>query len=134
YELTFAEFLEDAVTEMHARQTQLRGVSRQHKPEPGFPAILVIIDELASLTAYVVDREAKKRIAAALALLLSQGRAVGVYVIAALQDPRKEVLPDRGLFPTRIAMRVNEAEDVDLTLGKQARERGAACHQIADTT
>jgi S-DNA-T family DNA segregation ATPase FtsK/SpoIIIE len=44
------------------------------------------------LTAYVVDRDAKKRIAAALALLLSQGRAVGITVVAAVQDPRKEVV------------------------------------------
>jgi DNA segregation ATPase FtsK/SpoIIIE, S-DNA-T family len=64
--------------------------------------IVVMVDELASLTAYLTDREAKKRISAALSLLLSQGRAVGVLVVAVLQDPRKDVLPARDLFPTRI--------------------------------
>jgi S-DNA-T family DNA segregation ATPase FtsK/SpoIIIE len=53
-----------------------------------------------------VDRDAKRRIAAALSLLLSQGRAVGVTVIGAVQDPRKEILTVRDLFPTRIALRL----------------------------
>ena len=53
---------------------------------------MLIVDELAALTAWTIDREAKRRIAAALGLLLSQGRAVGVVVIGAVQDPRKEVL------------------------------------------
>jgi DNA segregation ATPase FtsK/SpoIIIE, S-DNA-T family len=41
----------------------------------------VVVDEIASLTVYVVDRDAKGWIAAALSLLLSQGRAVGVSVM-----------------------------------------------------
>lgn len=134
YEAAFADFLDAVVAEMYARQARMRGISRQHHPSPGDPAIFVMVDELAALTGYVVDRDAKKRIASALALLLSQGRAVGVYVIAALQDPRKEILPDRGLFPTRIAMRLNEPEDVDLVHGKTARDQGARCHEISEDT
>jgi DNA segregation ATPase FtsK/SpoIIIE, S-DNA-T family len=93
---------------------------------------VVVVDELASLTAYVTDREAKNRIKAALSLLLSQGRAAGVVVVAALQDPRKEVLPFRDLFPTRIALRLTEPEQVDMTLGDGARKRGAACDKIPE--
>jgi DNA segregation ATPase FtsK/SpoIIIE, S-DNA-T family len=78
------------------------GVTRLHEPSLDEPLIVVMVDELASLTAYLTDREAKKRISAALSLLLSQGRAVGVLVVAVLQDPRKDVLPARDLFPTRI--------------------------------
>jgi hypothetical protein len=37
----------------------------------------------AALTGYVNDRDVKRRIANALSLLLSQGRAVGVTVLAA---------------------------------------------------
>jgi S-DNA-T family DNA segregation ATPase FtsK/SpoIIIE len=92
-----------------------------------------VVDELASLTAYVTDRDAKRRIASALSLLLSQGRAVGVTVIGALQDPRKEVLPFRDLFPTRIALRVSEAEHVGLILGPGARARGARCDAIPES-
>lgn len=134
FETAFAEFLEELVAEMRRRQSYLRGRSRLHKPSPGDPSIVVIIDELASLTAYVVDRDAKKRIATALQLLLSQGRAVGVLIVAAVQDPRKEVVPDRGLFPTRIALRLNEEDETDLVLGKAARKRGAACHEIPENT
>jgi S-DNA-T family DNA segregation ATPase FtsK/SpoIIIE len=93
---------------------------------------VVVVVELASLTAYVTDRDAKTRIKAALSLLLSQGRAVGVVVVAALQDPRKDVLPFRDLFPTRIAMRLTEPEQVDMTLGEGARRRGAACDKIPE--
>ena len=132
YEAGFAEFLEDAVAIMRKRQSVLRGVTRLHEPTPGDPLIVLIVDELASLTAYVTDREAKKRIGAALSLLLSQGRAVGVVVVAALQDPRKEVLPFRDLFPTRIALRLTEPEQVDMTLGDGARRRGARCDRIAE--
>jgi S-DNA-T family DNA segregation ATPase FtsK/SpoIIIE len=93
----------------------------------------VVVDEIASLTAYVVDRDAKRRIAAALSLLLSQGRAVGVSVIGAVQDPRKEILTVRDLFPTRIALRVSEPEHVGLVLGQGARDRGARCDRIPES-
>ena len=80
YELDFAHVLEDAVFVMRRRQATLRGHTRLHTPMVAEPLIVVVIDELASLTAYVIDRDAKKRITAALSLLLSQGRAVGVSV------------------------------------------------------
>lgn len=89
-----------------------------------------MVDEIASLTAYVTDRDAKRRIDAALSLLLSQGRAVGVLVVGAAQDPRKDVLALRDLFPTRVALRLIEADAVDMTLGRGARLRGARCDEI----
>jgi DNA segregation ATPase FtsK/SpoIIIE-like protein len=52
------------------------------------PLVVIIIDELANLTAYLTDRQLKDRIKAALGIVLSQGRAVGVHVVAAIQDPR----------------------------------------------
>jgi S-DNA-T family DNA segregation ATPase FtsK/SpoIIIE len=134
YEEDFAALLEDAVTVMRRRQAVLRGKTRLHTPTVDEPLIVVLVDELAALTAYVNDRGAKKRIAAALSLLLSQGRAVGVSVVGALQDPRKEALPFRDLFPTRIALRLAESEQVGLVLGNGARDRGARCDQIAEST
>jgi DNA segregation ATPase FtsK/SpoIIIE, S-DNA-T family len=132
YELEFATLLEDAVAVMRRRQASLRGRTRLHTPTLDEPLVLVVVDELASLTAYVVDRDAKRRIAAALSLLLSQGRAVGVSVIGAVQDPRKEILTVRDLFPTRIALRVTERDHVALVLGQGARDRGARCDQIGE--
>ena len=67
----------------------------------------------------------------ALATLTTQGRAVGYCVVAALQDPRKDVLTIRNLFPDRIAMRLDEPEQVDMVLGDGARDRGAACELIS---
>jgi S-DNA-T family DNA segregation ATPase FtsK/SpoIIIE len=66
-------------------------------------------------------------------VLLTQGRAVGVHVVAALQDPRKDVLPFRNLFPTRIALRLSEESEVNLVLGDGARDRGALCDRISRT-
>ncbi len=134
YELQFAAVLEDAVAVMRHRQSALRGRARLHTPTTAEPLIVVVIDELASLTAYVVDREAKRRITAALSLLLSQGRAVGVSVIGAVQDPRKDVISMRDLFPTRILLRVTEPEHVALTLGQGARDRGARADLIDEAS
>jgi len=134
YELDFAHVLEDAVLVMRARQATLRGVTRLHTPTVAEPLVVVVIDELASLTAYVVDRDAKRRITAAPSLLLSQGRAVGVSVVGEVQDPRKDVISMRDLFPTRILLRVTEPEHVALTLGQGARDRGARADLIDEAT
>jgi S-DNA-T family DNA segregation ATPase FtsK/SpoIIIE len=128
-----ADMLEAAVKVMQERAARLMGHTRLHTPSTDEPLIVVVVDELASLTAYA-ERDDKRRISAALSLLLSQGRAVGVVVVAALQDPRKEVLPFRDLFPTRIALALVEAEQTDLVLGRGARVRGADCSRIPLTT
>ena len=132
WETGCAQVLEDAVSVMRRRQASLRGHTRLHEPSVDEPLVVVIIDELAALTAYCTDRDARRRIAAALSLLLSQGRAVGITVIGALQDPRKDVLPFRDLFPLRIALRVTESEHVDMILGSGARARGARCDAIPE--
>ncbi len=132
-EFGYASILEEAVAVMRERQAKLRGVTRLHQPTAGEPLIVVVIDELAALTSYVMDRDAKRRVGPALSLLLSQGRAVGVTVVAALQDPRKEVLPARDLFPTRIGLRMVEADQVDMVLGAGARDRGARCDRIPES-
>jgi len=119
---------------MRRRQSTLRGHTRLHTPTLAEPLVVVVIDELASLTAYVIDRDAKKRITAALSLLLSQGRAVGVSVVGAVQDPRKDIVSMRDLFPTRILLRVTEPEHVALTLGQGARDRGARADLIDEAT
>ncbi|MGH9005031.1 MAG: FtsK/SpoIIIE domain-containing protein, partial [Acidimicrobiia bacterium] len=128
-----AVLLEDAVAVMQARARRLMGRTRLHEPSVDEPLIVVVVDELASLTAYA-ERDDRRRISAAMSLLLSQGRAVGVVVVAALQDPRKDVLPFRDLFPTRIALALVEAEQTDLVLGRGARIRGADCSRIPLTT
>jgi DNA segregation ATPase FtsK/SpoIIIE, S-DNA-T family len=128
------ELLEDAVAVMKERAARLAGVVRQHVPTPSDPLVVVLVDEIANLTAYLPDRELRKRAEAALALLLTQGRAVGVCVVACLQDPRKEVLNFRNLFPVKVALRLDEPSQVDMVLGNGAHDRGALADAIPDTT
>jgi DNA segregation ATPase FtsK/SpoIIIE, S-DNA-T family len=89
------------------------------------------VDEVAFLTAYHPNKAIRERIKAALATLTTQGRAVGCAVVAALQDPRKEVMSIRNLSPDKIAMRLDEPEQVDMVLGDGARERGATADLIS---
>jgi DNA translocase FtsK/SpoIIIE-like protein len=128
-----AVMLEEAARWAQARAARLSGKTRQHIPTVSDPLIVLVIDELANLTAYLTDRHLKDRIKAALGIVLSQGRAVGVHVVAAIQDPRKEVLPARGLFPTRIGLRLSEPAEVDMVLGDGMRDRGALCDRIPQT-
>src|SRR5256886_16920946 len=124
-----ATMLEDAVDGMQRRAAMFAGKHREHTPTPEHPFIVIVVDEVAFLTAYLSDRAIRDRIKAALATLTTQGRAVGYSVVAALQDPRKEVMSIRNLFPDRIAMRLDEPEQVDMVLGDGARDRGAQADQ-----
>jgi DNA segregation ATPase FtsK/SpoIIIE, S-DNA-T family len=129
--LAIVTMLEDAVHDMQARAGVLAGKQRDHAPTIVHPFIVVLVDEVAFLTAYHPDKNTRERVKAALATLTTQGRAVGYCVVAALQDPRKEVMSIRNLFPDRIAMRLDEPEQVDMVLGDGARDRGASADLIS---
>ena len=126
-----AVLLEEAVADMQGRAARFAGRQRDHIPTTEYPFVVVVVDEIAFLTAYQADRKLRERILAALATLTTQGRAVGYCVVAALQDPRKEVLNIRNLFPDKIALRLDEPSQADLVLGDGARDRGALCDQIS---
>ncbi|WP_238600336.1 FtsK/SpoIIIE domain-containing protein [Tsukamurella tyrosinosolvens] len=124
-----ASMLADAVEIMTGRAERLRGVTRTHTPTVGEPQLVVIIDELAALTSFA-DRKLKTDIEHSLGLLLSQGRAVGVSVVAAVQDPSKEIVPLRQFFPLRLGLRMAEPTQTTMILGPGAVEAGARCHQL----
>jgi S-DNA-T family DNA segregation ATPase FtsK/SpoIIIE len=125
------ELLEAAVAEMHNRAASFGGRTRTFAVSAAFPFLVIVIDELAFLTAYQPERDLRKRAEAAIATLTSQGRSVGVCVVGALQDPRKDVINLRNLFPTRVAMRLDESDQVDMVLGDGARDRGALADLIS---
>lgn len=131
---TTLDLLRTLATVMHARADRLRGHTRLHTPTPLEPLYVLIIDEIAALTAYVTDRKIRIEIEHLLGLLLSQGRAVGISVVAAIQDPSKDTLPVRQLFTVRIGLRLTEASQTAMVLGQGARDAGAECDLIADTT
>ena len=123
--------LEADVAAMQERARRFAGRQRDHTPTAEDPFVVVLVAEVAFLTAYQADRKLRERILAALATLTTQGRAVGYCVAAALQDPRKEVLNIRNLFPDKIALRLDEPAQVDLVLGDGAHDRGALCEEIS---
>ncbi|WP_218682075.1 FtsK/SpoIIIE domain-containing protein [Microbacterium sp. BF1] len=126
--------LEDAVATMQTRARELAGHTRQHTASVDSPLVIILIDELAALTAYETDRDLLRRANAALATLASQGRAVGFVVFACLQDPRKETLPARGLFTQTIGLRLRDRTETAMVLGDGAVEGGARCHEISSAT
>lgn len=128
------ELLRALVKVMHERANRLRGHTRLHTPTTADPLFVIIIDEIAALTSYVTDRKIKAEIEQLLGLLLSQGRAVGISVVGAIQDPSKDALPLRQLFGVRIGLRMTESSQTAMVLGQGAREGGAHCELIADAT
>jgi hypothetical protein len=71
-----AAMLEDAVKQMQARAAIFAGRHREHTPTIEHPFIVVLVDEVAFLTAYLSDRALRDRIKAALATLtLRAGRS-----------------------------------------------------------
>lgn len=129
-----ADCLEAKVAAMELRKASMRGRSRLHEPTAAEPFEVIIIDEANTLTAYGSDRDATRRIERALGKLLAQGRALGFSMILAAQDPRKETIGFRSLIPTRVALRVNEANETDMILGEGARARGALADRISPET
>jgi S-DNA-T family DNA segregation ATPase FtsK/SpoIIIE len=121
-----------ALKDERAKALAARGL-RTHTASICEPHVVVIIDELATLTA-LADRTVTNRFEKALGLLLTQGRACGITVVAAVQDPGKDVVGWRDLFPTRVAMRLDNPIQVDMVLGDGARDRGARADHISELT
>jgi S-DNA-T family DNA segregation ATPase FtsK/SpoIIIE len=93
------------------------------------PLDLLIIDELGAVTGSG-DRSLTRGAQAALPLILSQARALGGSVIGALQEPTKDVIPQRDLFSLRVCLRASSAGHVDMVLGEDMRRRGALADEI----
>lgn len=121
--------LDAAAQAMLTRADHLRRQTRRFEPSTDYPLEVIIIDELGYLLALAGDRSTRQKLELALNTLLVLGRSVGFLVLAAIQDPRKETLPNRDLFPVRVAMRL-PAEMVRLVLGPDALAAGAAADKI----
>ncbi len=129
------ELLEQVATLTRQRADALREQGRRAwDPASGQPFVLLIVDELADVVAYQPDAGLRKRANLALSSITSQGRAPGVAVLGQVQDPRKSVVDFRNLFPVKVAMRLDEREQVDMVLGDGVRERGAEAHEIGEDT
>ncbi len=93
------------------------------------PFELLVIDELAMLTAYG-DRSDVREALRLLAEIMTQGRAPRFSVAGYIQEPSKDILDVRDLFTTRVCLGVTTASHVDMVLGDGARDRGALADEI----
>ncbi|MFC0109847.1 FtsK/SpoIIIE domain-containing protein [Kibdelosporangium aridum] len=132
--LDAVNLLEEIANDVRLRAGNYRGLRRLWTRESGEPFTLLVVDELADVIAYQTDKKLKERAQAAIQTITSQGRAPGFATLALVQDPRKEIVPFRNLFTTRIAMRLDEPTQVDMVLGDGVRERGAEAHEISELT
>lgn len=121
------KMLLELVAISRARAARLEGSDRKLEPSVAEPLYVLVIDEFAAVISLVTDRQLAGRIERLLGTLLSQGRATGIHVLGAIQEPLKSVLTLRGLFSHRVAMRYVEEKYADATLGAGARARGAVC-------
>ena len=111
--------LQELLAVIAVRGAAMFGTSRLHEPRPGDPLHVLIIDELAVLTSYGPP-EIVKEASRLLSEILTQGRALGVVVVAAVQDPRKETVGMRGQFTQFLALRLNSASETRMVLGEDA--------------
>ncbi len=98
------------------RGRRMAGVTRLHEPVPRDPLHVLVIDELADLIGYS-DADTKREATRLLSTILTQGRALGVVVLACVQDPRKDTVTMRGLFTQTLALRLRSAEETRMVLG-----------------
>jgi S-DNA-T family DNA segregation ATPase FtsK/SpoIIIE len=135
YAVTGADALaviDDLIDGMSARKAAFAGRVRSVPISPTQPLELLEFDEIAALTRYT-DRKTREAISERVALLTTQGRALGFTVCGYVQEPTKETVPVRELFPRRICLRVSVKSHVSMVLGDQAYERGAWAHRITET-
>ncbi|GLZ31418.1 hypothetical cell division FtsK/SpoIIIE protein [Lentzea sp. NBRC 105346] len=126
--------LEEIAAEVKERAARYRGIRRLWARSTGEPFTVLVVDELADLIAYQQDRQLRERATRAVQTITSQGRAPGYAVVGLVQDPRKEIVSFRHLFTTRVALRLDEPQQVDMVLGDGVRQRGAAAHEISENT
>ena len=124
--------LDELVAAMTARKTEFAGRVRSVPISTEHPSELLEFDEIAALTKYT-DRKTREAITERVALLTTQGRALGFTVRGYVQEPTKDTIPVRELFPRRICLRVSAKSHVGMALGDQAYDRGAWANRITET-
>ena len=124
------ELLAEFRDAMRDRQDDMREQNiRACTPSAATPVELLVIDEMAMLTAYG-DRTSVREALRLLAEVMTQGRASLFAVHGYLQEPSKDVVDVRELFTQRICLGVTAASHVDMVLGEGARERGALADEV----
>ncbi|OLL73511.1 Transfer protein traSA [Pseudonocardia sp. Ae168_Ps1] len=124
--------LDDLVEQMEARKRAYAGATRLVPITTETPLEIVEFDEIGALLRYRGDRKTREAITDRVALLTTQGRALGFTVRGYVQEPTKDTVPVRELFPRRICLRVASTSHVSMVLGDQAYEQGAWANRIGE--
>jgi S-DNA-T family DNA segregation ATPase FtsK/SpoIIIE len=124
--------LDELVGAMDARKTEFAGRVRSVPMSVDHPLEILEFDEIGALTKYT-DRKTREAITERVALLTTQGRALGFTVRGYVQEPTKDTVPVRDLFPRRICLRVAAKSHVGMVLGDGAYERGAWANRIGES-
>jgi S-DNA-T family DNA segregation ATPase FtsK/SpoIIIE len=126
------ELLDEIVTEMDARKQEHAGHVRTVPITRDTPLNVLEFDEIGALTRYVGDRKTREAIIERVAVLNTQGRALGYTVRGYVPEPTKDTVPVRDLFPRRLCMRVATKSHVAMALGDTAWDRGAWANRIGE--
>lgn len=124
--------LESVIAEMEARKAAFAGKVRTVPISTEYPLELIEFDEIGALTRYT-SRANRDKITELVSLLTTQGRALGITVRGYVQEPTKDTVPVRDLFPRRLCLRVAARSHVGMVLGDQAYERGAWANRIGES-
>jgi S-DNA-T family DNA segregation ATPase FtsK/SpoIIIE len=125
--------LDELVDVMDKRKAEFAGRLRSVPISRENPLEIVEFDEIGALIRYIGDRKLREAIAERVALLTTQGRALACTVRGYVQEPTKDTVPVRELFPRRICLRVATKSHVGMVLGDQAYDRGAWANRIGES-
>lgn len=106
--------------EMESRFQRMERLGALHVDELGMGHIVLVMDEFASL----MSKEGKKRLLPHLQEIARLGRAAGVHMILATQQPTRDVLDGqlKSNCPTRLAFRVTSVTDSRVILDTKGAE------------
>ncbi|HTK66809.1 MAG TPA: FtsK/SpoIIIE domain-containing protein [Pseudonocardia sp.] len=125
--------LDEVTEEMERRKEVYAGKVRTVDITADCPLELVEFDEIGALTRYISDRKVRDQINDRLSVLTTQGRALGITIRGYVQEPTKDTVPVRDLFPRRICLRVATKSHVGMVLGEHAYDRGAWANRIGES-
>jgi S-DNA-T family DNA segregation ATPase FtsK/SpoIIIE len=127
-----ADLLQDLVLEMEARYGHMKDRKLRYlPPSSDHPRILLVVDELASLT-QAEDRKQKALLTGLLTDILRRGRACGISTVLALQNAKAENIPTnmRSLVTYRFGFRIGESASSDIALGDGQAKLGFDSSEI----
>ncbi|MFC5996018.1 FtsK/SpoIIIE domain-containing protein [Pseudonocardia hispaniensis] len=125
--------LDDLIGELERRKCEFAGRLRDMPISREYPLELLEFDEIGALMRYIGDRKTREAMIDRVAVLNTQGRALGFTVRGYVQEPTKDTVPVRDLFPRRICLRVATKSHVGMVLGDHAYDRGAWANRIGES-